>query len=171
LELFFCDHLASDCFLTLPDPAPHPDDVAPVAAALLFFHLPAPLPLTSLFVLLRLFFSSHPPDAIKVQQQSRKSFADCFQFSSKIRLLRLLKNPFLSSAAVVCPWASVECGEAVAVEPRALVQPRVDEEPRHALGDPVRVVGEFRLLDLNAVVVNNDGEDASIYILLQIIKF
>ena len=46
------------------------------------------------------------------------------------------------------PWTLVECGDAVAVEPRALEEPRVDEEPRHALRHPLRLLRQLRLQHL-----------------------
>ena len=48
----------------------------------------------------------------------------------------------------VDPWTLVECGDAVAVEPRALEEPRVDEEPRHALRHPLRLLRQLRLQHL-----------------------
>ena len=48
----------------------------------------------------------------------------------------------------VDPWTLVECGDAVAVEPGALEEPRVDEEPRHALRHPLRLLRQLRLQHL-----------------------
>ena len=45
---------------------------------------------------------------------------------------------------LIPPWALVEGGEPVAVEPRALEEPRVDEQPRHALRYPLGLVRQLR---------------------------
>ena len=57
-------------------------------------------------------------------------------------------RPSNNAAVCVDPWTLVECGDAVAVEPGALEEPRVDEEPRHALRHPLRLLRQLRLQHL-----------------------
>ena len=57
----------------------------------------------------------------------------------------------------VDPWTLVECGDAVAVEPRALEEPRVDEEPRHALRHPLRLLRQLRLQHLIKQMTGGTG--------------
>ena len=58
---------------------------------------------------------------------------------------------WINNAAVcvlIHPWTLVEGSDAVAVEPGALEEPRVDEEPRHALRHPLRLIRQIRFQHL-----------------------
>ena len=63
-------------------------------------------------------------------------------------------------AQLAAAGTALEVAEVLPVEAGALVEPRVDEEPRHGLRDPVEGGVELGLLDADVVDVAEEGRDA-----------